>query len=383
MPDEWEVAHQLNPEDAADGTKIVPGGASPGDRHKGYTWLEFYLNELARERIADYAPSKIEPLLPAAVVEKPRKPIAELVAEITSQDMQRKQTDTEVSFYAIQNLVRMGEASAPAAPPLIRALDTDDPRTACFVAWGVGAVGANIQDKRPAVGALVKCLQQKWKVRNSKWNFNPRGFAAWALGRIGPEASPAVPALVKVLHGEDLWARRPAAWALSRILRQDAKTDPATIDALVRALAYDSGGAWSTMNNCHVHAVDALAAVGKAARPALIKALKSKDAAVRRGAVEVLARSGEQSAELLDAMKDPDRRVRLAAIYGVAAGDRLEAETCDALIEQAGDGDYGIRAAAFSRFEVLELTDDQARKVQNLARKEQREEVLEFAREFR
>ena len=32
---------------------IVPAGASKDDRHKGYTWIEYYVNELADKLIAD------------------------------------------------------------------------------------------------------------------------------------------------------------------------------------------------------------------------------------------------------------------------------------------------------------------------------------------
>jgi hypothetical protein len=47
MPDEWEKAHKLNPSDPKDCNKIVPAGASKDDRHKGYTYIEYYINELA------------------------------------------------------------------------------------------------------------------------------------------------------------------------------------------------------------------------------------------------------------------------------------------------------------------------------------------------
>jgi pectate lyase len=47
IPDAWETAHSLNPNDPADATKIVPAGGSKGDRHQGYTYIEFYINELA------------------------------------------------------------------------------------------------------------------------------------------------------------------------------------------------------------------------------------------------------------------------------------------------------------------------------------------------
>jgi len=47
MPDEWELAHGLNPADPADAQRTVPQGASPQDRHAGYHWVEYYLNALA------------------------------------------------------------------------------------------------------------------------------------------------------------------------------------------------------------------------------------------------------------------------------------------------------------------------------------------------
>jgi len=47
MPDAWEKEHRLDPADPTDGNRIVPRGQSPQDRHAGYTYVEYYLNELA------------------------------------------------------------------------------------------------------------------------------------------------------------------------------------------------------------------------------------------------------------------------------------------------------------------------------------------------
>ncbi|MFO7897577.1 MAG: pectate lyase precursor [Planctomycetota bacterium] len=51
MPDDWETEHKLDPNDPADAAKVVPKGASKDDRHAGYTYVEFYVNELADELI--------------------------------------------------------------------------------------------------------------------------------------------------------------------------------------------------------------------------------------------------------------------------------------------------------------------------------------------
>ncbi len=53
MPDAWEKAHKLNPGNPSDAGKIVPKGASKNDRHAGYTYIEYYINELADKLIAE------------------------------------------------------------------------------------------------------------------------------------------------------------------------------------------------------------------------------------------------------------------------------------------------------------------------------------------
>ena len=55
IPDTWERAHNLNPANPADAAREVPAGASPKDRHKGYTWIEYYVNDLADNLIAEAA----------------------------------------------------------------------------------------------------------------------------------------------------------------------------------------------------------------------------------------------------------------------------------------------------------------------------------------
>ncbi len=47
MPDEWERSHDLDWQDPEDASRIVGLGRSDGDRHAGYSYIEFYINELA------------------------------------------------------------------------------------------------------------------------------------------------------------------------------------------------------------------------------------------------------------------------------------------------------------------------------------------------
>lgn len=47
LPDTWEEAYQLDPNHPEDAARIVASGESPNDRHLGYPWIEFYINDLA------------------------------------------------------------------------------------------------------------------------------------------------------------------------------------------------------------------------------------------------------------------------------------------------------------------------------------------------
>jgi pectate lyase len=51
MPNAWEKMHGLDSNDPADATTIVPNGKSSSDRHQGYSYVEFYINELADSQV--------------------------------------------------------------------------------------------------------------------------------------------------------------------------------------------------------------------------------------------------------------------------------------------------------------------------------------------
>jgi pectate lyase len=51
MPDGWEKLQGLNSNDPTDASTIVLPGKSSKDRHQGYSYLEFYINELAENLV--------------------------------------------------------------------------------------------------------------------------------------------------------------------------------------------------------------------------------------------------------------------------------------------------------------------------------------------
>lgn len=160
----------------------------------------------------------------------------------------------------------------------------------------VGSLKLNDEDLRLAVmltltnagkdpvPELVKALRDD--------DFNVRIYAAWTLGRIGPDAADAVPALLEARNDPDGDVRRRAVYALGRIHPRAEVAVPVLLEAFkdkdvdVRRVA-----------------VEALAGYGKDAVPPLIKALHDPDRVVRRQAVLTLIEIGPDAGPALFALK--------------------------------------------------------------------------------
>jgi pectate lyase len=352
MPDQWEKANKLNPGDHTDAGKLVPVGASPGDRHKGYTYIEYYINQradileaqaltLARLRTSDgqEAPREEWKALP--------KSVDQLVADIDMQNMElhkSKLTDTHATWRAIWALKASGPKAAPAAVKLVEVMKTDDNRKALFVAWALGVI-APFADGKKVVPVLIERLEHPYPIMGSKWRMNPQGFIAWALGRFGPSAKAAVPVLAKTLHHKNGEARQPAAWALSQIGKDAA---PAT-DALVKALGYAGGSGWYAKGDCRYYAARALASIGESTVPALSQALvlQKKGDELRLGVVMALRLLGPKAklatSGLITALGDKDPLVRGEAALALSAVNPQADGVVSALVGALADADYGVR----------------------------------------
>lgn len=139
-------------------------------------------------------------------------------------------SDKYVRRNAVWSLGRMSKAARSVLPQICEALKDEDPRTASGAAQALGAMGALASDAipplvdamrgtnivlcrlaakalsqigRPAVGTLIQNLR----------HHDPfvRGEAAVALGWIGPDAAPAVMALIDVLRSTRPIARKANA----------------------------------------------------------------------------------------------------------------------------------------------------------------------------
>lgn len=224
------------------------------------------------------------------------------------------------------------------------------------------------------------------KLAKSAWGFNYEFKKAWAKTRVqlskthmklaavshgrhsqASSADPAtVDALVKALKDPDAGVREAAAESLGRL------ADARALDGLLAA-ASDSDA------KVRAAVVEALAALQETrAIPVLAKALKDSSSAVRREAAEALSRLDEapEAVEpLVSALQDTDVHVRLAAVQGLAA--RKDKRALAALAGLVKDSSAEVRAAAVCA--LGELQDASSIPALTTALKDENEEVREQA----
>jgi HEAT repeat protein len=384
MPDAWETAHDLDPKDPADATGTVPKGASKADRHAGYTWIEYYVNEAADTLVAAaLTRARLHARIPKdggfragglSPMAEHHDSLAGILAAIKDQNMARQNAkdrrtkyDTDAAWLAVQQLSRMGAEAKPAVPELVRLLEGDDRRTATFAAWGLGAIGPDAAD---AVPALIRALGRDWGAKHSKWTWCPVGFAAWALGRIGSDADATVPALAKVLAGRGHpWATRQALWALRRmgpkarsamdvLLRHVGSPHaPAALAAIgepavpaLRKTLADSRP-WNVIGA--LKALGGMGPTAKAAAPDVTPLLGHANPGIRAWAVWTLARiaadAGRVVPALMKALADTEMNVRHKACEGLAAWGDAAKPAVRALQERLESDPQGEVQAAAAR----------------------------------
>lgn len=334
MPDEWEGAHGLNPNDPTDAGKSVAAGASKGDRHRGYTYIEFYINERADDLVADalnqarLVPRRDHPDYgPADGLYGSFKPVPELVSAITTTGR------TEAAWYAVEELSRLGAAAKDAVPEFTRALGSDSAQTVAFAAWALGAIGPAASD---AVPALIAELGRDYQVEEKGWCCH--GYAAWALGRMGFAARDAVPALAKAMEDRiEPHAQRPAAWALSQMGPYAA---PA-LDKLLAALEHnDQIVRW--------HAGKALACLGEPAVPGLARAIATGKAPAMAvyAAAGILPPAKACIPSLVKLAGDKDPLLRIAAAKALSRIDPHDLAAVAAIVGLLNDDHAGVRHQA-------------------------------------
>jgi HEAT repeat protein len=196
----------------------------------------------------------------------------------------------------------IADVGVPAVPNLIKALEAEPLRPK--IATLLGRLGPEAREAAPALAGVVE--KDKSPVA--------RREALIALGAMGPFAADEAPVITKVLNDEDSKLRAAACYALGKI-------GPLAIASKANLMECLK----SNDELCSMAAAWALTRVDPAcpegsqkSLPCLVKGLFNPDAHIRLEAVNALQLLGGQAREAIPALKkvaadDPQPAVRLAA----------------------------------------------------------------------
>jgi HEAT repeat protein len=203
----------------------------------------------------------------------------------------------EVRWKVAGLLGELGKDAADAVPPLIQMLNDEDLHVRTVAATSLGALASESREAIPNLTALLPA------------GGRAGAAAARALGRFGPAARPALPALLEAMKDKEAEVRWTSAMAVGKIGPEAREAVPALValfrdeDPLVRE-----------------HAAESLGDIGPdahAAVPALTEILNDPVARVRRDAVRSLGQIGSAARpateKVKSLLKDKDEKVRAAA----------------------------------------------------------------------
>ena len=145
--------------------------------------------------------------------------------------------------------------------------------------------------------------------------------------------------------------RRPAPNVTARPTDETAEassgTTPEKEARPARRLPAERGAPWRSLRDWTVAetAVDSLARIGKPSLPALVRALRHRDPAMRLQAARALARMGSDAADavpdLVDALADRDEQVRKQVVRALGQIGPAAEEAIPALVGQMRDTSGG------------------------------------------
>ena len=177
---------------------------------------------------------------------------------------------------AMELLAAAGSKAKPAVDNLVAALADADPATRGDAAVALAAIGPDAAEAVPALTKLLAGDEKEAALRYA---------AAYALGRIGPAAAPGAETLRGLSKSEDELMASVAVWALLKIEPENKAQVAAAVPVLRKALRGERDLA-------RLEAATALGELGGAAASAVpILELVSEDdplAAVRRAAAAAL-----------------------------------------------------------------------------------------------
>jgi HEAT repeat protein len=225
---------------------------------------------------------------------------------------------------------------------LTKALKHGDQEIRVDACHSLAALGPNA---RPALPALIDVLADKEPT--VRWS------AALAIGEIGPEAKPAVPALIKLLKDQESDVRAYAAIALGDVGREPAVVVPALVTALkneTMPCRYFGSMAFYTSRDAKRTIAKSLGCFGKGAVPEVIGLLEHSSNEVRWCALYSLSCMGPGAKSATDAicklLQDKDERVCALAVRTLVDVEAAPDRVIPLLVESLKSNSDSVRYAA-------------------------------------
>jgi hypothetical protein len=318
---------------------------------------------------------------PAAPTKVAGKTLEQWVAEVKHGDPGRREA-------AIRIVPYFKEAAAREAVPALLTVLKNDPDASCKVHAALTLTGLAGHVKGADAAEAVKVLISRLELDQQAI---VRLHLVWALGAFGPDASAAVPILIRHVHDPLSWELRQAAINSLASVGRDAGRAGPDKDAIA-AVAKVLTNSDEKSGQVRLAAVNALHVLAKGkpdekelalAKAALTKATLDADGTVKVWAWVALMALDKVSesglSEVVRYLKDRDAMVRVAAVMALGSLGADGKSKMGAVIDRLDDADPLVVAAAV---EVLGgFGKDATPAVTALRRVMQRREHGEFFRQ--
>ena len=255
----------------------------------------------------------------------------------------------------------IGNAAKSAVPLLVESLGDRSPELRLAAARALWKIERRPERVVPTLIAIVESKRNADKAvgphkperESTVWE--PSAQAAELLGRIGPEAHQAVPALIEAMKTPDRILCGCAIEALGEIGPDARQAIPAIVERLGdhREAHQTFGYAWEMGSTAWI----ALGKLGPDAAVGLIPALKHHDKEVRQQAALALKELGPHAAPALAALvvslRDPDEEVRQYATYALGGIGSAAKSALPALLKAMKDPSSRVREAVVDALPLI------------------------------